>query len=450
MKLYLLGTLNLTKIRFQLSIKNYKTFIIYKTKLLLLLMYSLMLLLRIVFFNINKLRRATAIFVNYRAFGHSISDTNAFLSSFGDKALCISIGKPNERNKYQGELYKPDNLLIFILKGSSVFGRINMRKYIGPLIYTYLKVLRKIGILKKELQIFTENKSLVLDCVERRISSLSLMNFYQSKKLIDNIRRIDKNARESSKAIAFWAQIYDAKSPNDFKMRDDTKEEYAYLHKLSSINVNPKNVVTLILRTGESPHHGPGFSYYNEIIQDLNRRGLLIILLGDTDIGEINYRKYSNLYDARKLGLDIKSLPFISIKHSLFTIGDGSGVWTIVTLLGKLGLLLNTIPSRSLYNNIEVLPRIWVDTKGRFCGLEHLFNSLGETVRNENRGKWVDGYQPIIHSNETLLRVYDRFIAERLSNKKIKMDERYFKYFTDYEFPLIQSCAISPELLDLS
>lgn len=125
MKLYLLGTLNLTKIRFQLSIKNYKIFIIYKTKLLLL-MYSLMLLLRIVFFNINKLRRATAIFVNYRAFGHSISDTNAFLSSFGDKALCISIGKPNERIKYQGELYKPDNLLIFILKGSRVFGRINL------------------------------------------------------------------------------------------------------------------------------------------------------------------------------------------------------------------------------------------------------------------------------------------------------------------------------------
>jgi hypothetical protein len=133
----------------------------------------------------------------------------------------------------------------------------------------------------------------------------------------------------------------------------------------------------------------------------------------------------------------------------LFTIGDGSGVWTIVTLLGKLGLLLNTIPSRSLYNNVEVLPRIWVDTKGRPCGLEHLFNSLGETVRNENRDKWVDGYQPIVHSNETLFKVYDRFIAERLSNKKIKMDMRYFKYFADYEFPLIQNCAISPELLDL-
>jgi hypothetical protein len=409
-----------------------------------------MVLFSIAFFNINKLRRATAIFVNYRAFGHSISDTNAFLNSFGDNALCISIGKPNERNKYQGELYKPDNLLIFILKGSSVFGRVNMRKYIGPHICTYLKFLRKIAILKKEVQIFTENKSLVLDCLERRISSLSLIDFDQSKKLIDNIRRIDKNTRESSKAIAFWAQIYDAKSPNDFKMRDDTKEEYTYLNKLSNMSINPKSVVTLILRTGSSPHHGPGFNYYNEIIQDLNHKGLFIILLGDTDIGEVNYRNNSNLYDARMLGLDVKSLPFVSIKHSLFTIGDGSGVWTIVTLLGKLGLLLNTIPSRSLYNNVEVLPRIWVDTKGRPCGLEHLFNSLGETVRNENRDKWVDGYQPIVHSNETLFKVYDRFIAERLSNKKIKMDMRYFKYFADYEFPLIQNCAISPELLDLS
>jgi hypothetical protein len=440
----------LGKLVFKSGLKNYNALIIYKTKLLLLIAYSVLLLFTILFFNFNKLRQATAIFINYRSFGHSISDTNAFLSSFGNKALCISIGKPSERNEYHGKLYKSDDLLTFILKGGDFFGRINMRKYIGSLISTYLKFLRKIRILKKDLQIFDENKSLVLYCLERRISSLSLINLDQTKKLIENIKHIDKNARESSKAVAFWAQIYDGKSINDFKMRDDTKEEYYYLNKLSSINVNPRNVVTLVLRTGASPHHGPGFSYYHDIIQDLNRKGLLVILLGDTEIGEFNYRKYSNLYDARMLGLDVKSLPFISIKHSLFTMGDSSGVWTIVTLLGKLGLLMNTIPSRSLFNNIEVLPRIWVDKKGRFCGLEYLFNSLGESVRNENRGKWVNGFQPVIHSNEMVYRVYERFITERLSYKEIKMDGRFLKYFADHEIQLMQNCAISPELLDLA
>lgn len=439
--------MNLTKLK--LFLKNSEYFIIYKTRLMLLTIYSLILLFKIVFFHMNKLRRTSAIFINYRAFGHSIIDTNAFLSSFGEKALCISIGKENERNKFTKELYKPSNLLLFILKGDGLFGRINMRKHIGPLIFRYLKFFRKNGILKNDLQIFSENKSLVLDCLERRISSLSLTNSYQLEKLVENIRHIDENARESSKAIAFWAQIYDAKSPHDFKMRGETKQEYAYLNKLSNININPKNVVTLILRTGASPHHGPGFNYYNEIIQDLERRGMSIILLGDSD-GVINYQRNANLYDARMLGLDVKSLPFISIKHSLFTMGDSSGVWTIVTLLGKPGLLLNTIPSRSLYNNVEVLPRIWVDINGCFCGPEYLFNSLGEIVRNKNRTKWVNGYHPVFNSSETLFKVYDRFIDERLNNYQIKIDKRFFKYFADYEIPLMQNCAISPELLDLS
>lgn len=422
----------------------------HRFKLTCLSAYSFIIITLIISTKGRKLRKASAIFVNYRSFGHSISDTNAFLVTYGDKALCISLGKISERNRYLSKFINYNNLLDITLRGDFLFGRLNMRKHIGPLIGKYLKFLSKIGILKKDLQIFTENKFLVLNCLEKRISSLSLMDFYQSKKLIDNIRRIDKKARESSKAVAFWAQIYDANSSSDFKINDHTKEEYSFLNKLRSINVNPKNVVTLILRTGGSPHHGPGFSYYDEIIQDLNRRGIFIILLGDTNISEINLRKHSNLYNARMLGLDAKSLPFISIKHSLFTIGDSSGVWTIVTLLGKIGLLLNTIPSRSLCNKIEVLPRIWVDMNGKFCGLEHLFNSLGETVRNENRGNWVDGFHPVIHSKEMIFRVYVRFIVERLSGKHIKMDERYFKYFADYEIPLMQNCAISPELLDLA
>jgi hypothetical protein len=406
--------------------------------------------LLIISINGRKLRRASALFVNYRSFGHSISDTNAFLVTFGDKALCISIGKIGERNKYLSKVFNSNNLLNITLRGGIFFGRLNMRKYIGPHIVIYLKFLRKIGILEKELQIFSDNKSLVLECLSKRISRLSLLNPYQLGNLITNIARIDKTAQENCKSITFWAQVYDAKSQFDSNLRGDTREEYLYFNKLSSLGVNGNNVVTLILRTGLSPHHGPGFAYYNEIIEDLDQKGKVVILLGDTHIGLSNYRRHRNLYDSKTLGLDAKSLPFISIKHSLFTIGDQSGVWTIVTLLGKQGLLLNSTPSRSLFNNIEVLPRIWVDTRGRPCSLEHLFKSLGETVRNENRGKWVDGYQPIIHSKEMIFRVYDRFIAERLSNKKIQMDGRFFKYFTDYEFPLMQNCAISPELLDLS
>lgn len=389
--------------------------------------------------------KARTIFINYRSFGHSISDTNAFLSSFREMPLCISIGAKFERNKFFNKFYNRGNLIIITLLFVRFFGRINVRKYVGPRLSVYLNWLKNHKILSSKTVILTENKNVVLECIVKRVTKFSLLDTGKLPDFIKYVSDLDQVSRESSKAISLWAQIY---NPNYLNDKMYMKDLASYRTSLLNLGINSKQVVTWIVRIGDSPHHGPGLEKYSGILNWLNMSNRIVIALGDTTFDEKVFMTYPNLYNWKRLGLNAKSLPFLAINDSLFTFGDGSGVWTIVTLLGKFGLLFNTIPSKALYHNIEVLPRPWVDKYGNYCTLDQLFDQLGEKVRNEERGAIIDGFHPVHHSEDVMLKVFQRYENERVKRKPLEMDAQFIKYFNKFGIRLLKNCSISPELIE--
>jgi hypothetical protein len=394
-----------------------------------------------------RIRKFQHIFVNFRAFGHSISDTNAFLSTFPNNGLCISIGNSFERNPFMPSLYGGNNLIQLIFPKPKWIGKTNLRKIAGPFFANSLKCLQKIGFISNATNIYSENQQVVLECLRQR----ALVQFHLSEslaqKILNYIQSVDKGAREHSKTIGTWAQIYDPEIIGNGK-QENLMDKF-FLREIENRGVDTDKLVTLILRVGGSPHHGPGLSHYLPVIEFLQARGYSIIPLGDTAEFENNRDlDRSSIIFPHDINVQRRSIDFSSILYSKFTLGDMSGLWPIFTMRGTRGLCLNTIPSKFLMNRVEVLPRIWENEKGMALSLSQQFGPFGETVRGLNRELEINGYKPRFHDPKTILECVRRFESEAIQGTPLKIQEPFLKYFAEYPQKMLSNCSIAREILN--
>jgi hypothetical protein len=402
---------------------------------------------KILILNFTKILKFEEIFINYRAFGHSISDTNAFLTFKEKNRLCISIGDITERNPHFESTVPRERLIQVILPKPQIIGKQNLRKAVGLKIYKYISLIQKSGVLPKLQAVLEDNKTVVLECIrEAGISQLGLpAGIIQNT--IDQIHDLDLTAREHSKSVGTWAQIY---NPEEFGVKPvENKQDLAFKEELERKGFEPNNLITLILRIGKSPHHGPGIKHYEPIIDFLHSKNYLILALGDASSIPLELRsRFRNLVLPSDFDAPTRSIDFSSIYYSKFTLGDMSGVWPIFTIRGRRGLCLNTIPTKFLMNRTEVLPRLWVDNKGVPMSLERQFEMYGEKVRGRNREIEIEGYAPIFHTPETMLNCVKRFERDLEFKQKLEVAEEYLQYFSEFPPEMLRNCSIAPEFLE--
>ena len=393
-----------------------------------------------------KIRKSKYIFVNFRAFGHSISDTNAFLSTFPHKGFCISIGNRYERNPSMPSVYSSNNLIQFILPKPKWAGRTNLRKITGPLLVKFLKSLQRIGLITKTTVIFDENQKVVLECLKRKTSNRLKLSNTSIRNVLNYIESVDKNAREHSKTIGTWAQIYDPETIGSGRQENLTDK--IFLRELEKKGVSTEKLITFIIRVGNSPHHGPGLRNYLPAIDFLQGKGYSIIPLGDSaEFEKSRELDRKGIILPQELEVERRSIDFSSILYSKFTIGDMSGLWPIFTMRGKRGLCLNTIPAKFLMNRVEVLPRRWKNESGNTMSISEQFGPFGETVRGINRERVINGYKATFYDSKTILKCVRRFESEAILETQLKIQEPFLKYFAEYPPEMLTNCSIAPEIL---
>ena len=395
----------------------------------------------------KRIRKYEEIFINYRAFGHSICDTNAFLASGEKSRLCISLGNSRERNPYFNVITPGNNLIQVILPKPKIIGRQSLRKKVGFKLFETISFIQKKGYLPRLHLVFHDNKSVVLQSIQE--ISLNKINLPSDKiiKTIEHIRSIDLTAREHSKSVGTWAQIYDP-AKYGFEPKE-TQIDLRFKQELRKKGFSPSSLVTLILRAGNSPHHGPGVNHYEPILDFLQSKNYLVIVLGDTYCISPDLRiKFPNLALPTDFDVPTRSVEFTSIYYSRFTLGDMSGIWPIFTIRGTRGLCLNTIPTKFLMNRVEVLPRLWIDKEGLPMSIDTQFQIYGETVRGRNREIEIDGYRPSFHTPDTLLKCVKRFERDLAIDKPLELDGRYSRYFSEFPPEMLTNCSIAPELLE--
>ena len=396
-----------------------------------------------------RVMRYQHVFINFRAFGHSISDTNAFLSTYPENGLCISIGNSFERNPYLPSFYPRKNLIQVTLPKFRITGRINLRKIVGPQILHTFLFLQRIQIIPKSVFFYSENRQVVHECINRYATRTLQLSGEIVQKTLDYIQSIDLSAREHSKAVGTWAQIYNPKRIEEGSKGFATDEKF--LRELEAKGVDRENLVTLILRSGASPHHGPGLTHYYPIIRYLHEKGYTIIPLGD-----IAALKNSRAFNRKQMvfptdfNVPSRSVDFSSILYSKFTLGDMSGLWSIFTMRGERGLCLNTIPTKLLMNRVEVLPRRWKNSEGVPMKLSQQFGLFGETVRGKNREEVIDGFKPSFHDPLTMMNCVKRFESEVQAKTPLVLREPFLRYFEEFPPVMLAGCSIAPEVLSES
>jgi hypothetical protein len=393
------------------------------------------------------MRKYEEIFVNYRAFGHSINDTNAFLISKEKLRLCISVGNARERNPYFRSIIPEGRLIQIILPKPRIIGRQNLRKAVGLKLFRYIYYTHKSGLLPKLQAVFHDNKAVVLESIREVALSKLDLSAGAVQKTVEQIYNLDLSAREHSKSVGTWAQIY---NPEEFGIKSvENINDLVFKQELEKKGFEPNKLVTLILRVGGSPHHGPGLTHYEPIIEFLQSKNYLVLALGDTSSISLEFRsRFLNLALPSDFDAPVRSIDFSSIYYSRFTLGDMSGVWPIFTIRGQRGLCLNTIPTKFLMNRAEVLPRLWVDKKGMPMSLDRQFEMYGEIVRGKNREIEIEGYSPTFHTPETMLNCVKRFERELEVNQLLKIDEIYLKYFSEFPREMLRNCSIAPEFFE--
>ena len=338
-------------------------------------------------------------------------------------------------------------MIQIILPSPRAIGRQNLRKAVGLQLVKDISFIRKRGHLPKLQFVRHDNKSVALESIRENFLSKLDLSEQDIKKTIYQIYKIDLSAREHSKSIGTWVQIY---NPEEFESNlNESRTDLAFKQELEKKGFVPNMLATLILRVGESPHHGPGIKHYEPIIEFLQSKNYLVLALGDNSSITLELRsRFPNLALPSDFDVPARSIDFSSIYYSRFTLGDMSGIWPIFTIRGRRGLCLNTTPTKFLMNRVEVLPRLWVDKKGIPMSLDRQFEMYGEKVRGKNREIEIEGYAPTFHTPETMLNCVKRFEREQLVNQPLEIDEIYLKYFPEFPLELLRNCSIAPEFLE--
>jgi len=329
---------------------------------------------------ISRFKKASNVFINSYAFGHSIIETSAFFSSYGKKGICISVGHKKNRNKYFKDLYKPNLLIHFWLpniRPIQLYHALRNRTHLiisdllrdSPitrvLLYVNLEIVDRDTVLDK-----TVLNHLVNNFSISKQSALGLINDFKNNYI--------KSSNKHSSSLAYLMQI---KNLINFNLTPRLRDSnHVFFEKLRTLQIEQLNgrpkVCTLIVRQSNKRWTGMGYKGYEEVISYLNEKKYIVNIIGDLK----GWRKYKSrlnsmkVYDHVDYGLKAQLFQILSVMNSNFCLGDLSGAQVIPHFFGKKNLILNVIPTSQLQYNSLILPQIWKSNLGFVANVSMHFN----------------------------------------------------------------------------
>lgn len=381
------------------------------SKLIFLYLFTLVIL------NLRKFKKATSIFINSYAFGHSVTETSIFFDQHGVESICISIGSKDHRNKYLRFLYIPYTLLNFWLPR---IRDINLYHALKKRTHDVLDFQFKESAILKFLiggnyQIVTRQALLDSSAIKNLMSVYKLTE-NSAIKLISNINLEYKLAqgKEASCSLHYLVQQPSPIIPNiSFKMKKLDQKFQKNLKKLNYSSSTKPKICSIIIRKSWKPWSGNGLNSYIETIDYLNKQNYIVNVLGDID-EFISFRKthnFRNVYCHSDYNLDDKAFQILSINSSSFCIGDQSGLQALVHFFGKKHLIINTVPFVQVQFNAVSLPRIWFTDDGHMIDkVTHIYDLLYRIhPKKLNNNKVMI---PRYHSSETIRKSVEIFITQ--------------------------------------
>ena len=317
----------------------------------------------------------TIIFINYRAFGHSVLDSYGVYDFYGKTCLIVSIGERFERNTTLNWIIPPGSLFQFYLpswhRRFSATSKYSLRKFVGPAVFRFLRVAQTLRLIPSKTQIEVENAKIMLELAPFHLKKYISWDFKRSKVYVK--KRIEMHTyNEIAKSNGVGTQIYASivdRIPDDM-LKIPLEKEIAFRHSLESMtntySADGQKIFILIISARGKPHHGRGLQRYLPIIRNILKSPKnVLILLGDYAEEIASARSTENLHPRLLIPEDFtlttQEVQFLSIRTASLVFGDPSGVWSLFLLLGTKGILIDHIPTGELLNRCLHLPRIWVN-----------------------------------------------------------------------------------------
>jgi hypothetical protein len=377
--------------------------------------------------NFGTFRKITKIFVNFYAFGHSVTDTCIFFTAYGSGSVCISVGNKNERNWQLKQILKINKIIHFRLPLFKLKNDIIYRKLFGPeIIYQINRnyLLKKINKNISPCLNFDETirKSTIIN-----LSKNSDLNFKVDEQIILKLEALYKENGNSNGAATqiSWQNrcLVEYNLPKKL-----LNFESVYIKKINDIKKQKsRKICTLILRNKNQhkPHAGLGLSGYKQILEFLVQNGYFVNLVGDLDYKEYVLFKNHWTLQSRQvishfdLNVSEKIFQIISIKNSEFCLGDPSGLQALVWFFGTRNLIFNNVPTVNMNYNTLILPRIWRKSDGNLASMNLHFNELLYRIY-----PWKDEkdtlYSPTFNSPETMMETLSEFLILLESGAQIQ------------------------------
>jgi len=418
--------------------------------------------------NLDKIRRAKYIFINSNSFGHSISDSIAFIEVSGVGSLVISLGTKfnhvagTERNRYFDSCFRKN--LIGIYFPELIVNKNNWR-YVHPLSIRILELLRKV-MNCPQIQ-FYEDKEFVLEkVVPKKISSALNCSFDESKKIYKNLNICLVEGQFHFHPAGLIPAFMESKPPNLSLVNSKIKPKF--LKNIES-RFQHKPFVCLAIRRGKALWHS-GADYYAELIDLLCSLGFEVALIGDRKyIYEIVEKKdFTRHDDIHNLHIDKyqqKYFELLAIQKCIFVVGDQGGVWSLVHAFNKPGLQINTIPVANLQYNVEALPKKWIyrDSGVEMLDADIIFSDLffkwrfNSIVKKSHSDRVINNLVPgesnhlipVDHDNSFILSVVKRYACDLTYLTTLRMPEIINVNFPKNDYlRLAKNSSFSKEYLD--
>lgn len=315
------------------------------------------------------------IFVNYKSFGHSLIDTDAFLR-YSENSLCISIGRPQARNRFVGELLgKRQYLLVLLPKSISPNAQVRIGKITYLILNLILGIPRKFGA---KVVLFHDSFSATESTALELLKSCNLFTDSQTETHFSNFKELI-HTQSQFKRIAgttLFAMLANSRGIPEQFFKDYANELSLFLSALSHSEIegqntssNTKNAfVTLIIRSGSKMHHGEGFAAYRDLLPYfVHSKDLNVLVLGDFSAflesrEELPAFIRERVFCPKDFAIHRNLVDIFGMYFSKYIFGDSSGLWGLFPLVSKSrGFRVNSIPILESIRNTTSLPKEWRD-----------------------------------------------------------------------------------------
>lgn len=354
------------------------------------------------------------LFINYRAFGHSIIDSFGVYDFYGQKSFILSLGERFERNVSLYWIIPSECLKQFLLPSwhrlFKTTSRLSIRKYVGPCVFNLLTFSKNLGILNREIVIRDQNQQIMLDVAPKMLNKYLGWDKGRCDVYLNHrINTHNQNGISESNGVGtqVYMSIVNRISDENLEIDSAIQDEFLNLFGSRSVRQDGKSfrLFTLILSSRGKPHHGNGLTrYVSSIEYILQSEDCYLVILGDyaKDMNLIRHIQSSNsrLLIPEDFSIKPQLVPFLAIRNAETTFGDPSGLWALFVIIGSKGIVIDQIPSGELFNRCLHIPRVWENEKGQLASQDFI---LGDALFRLNKFEFrAEFWTPRLHSSSEL------------------------------------------------